>query len=117
MKKVLLILIVAGMIIAMNSCEKDDDVTSLIGSEWSGYVEDFYDWGVGETVTAKFLSETKVNTSLSDGYSYTGDYSYNYDTKKGFMQDDEGSVITFSISGDNLNADADGYKFTLKRKK
>lgn len=110
MKKVLLFTLLALLF----ACEKEDSGTtdelkSLVGTEWTGTMPDYYDGAV----VAKVISQNQA-TLTAGSTTVTFSYTYNSSLQTGTLTS-EGNTFTFEITGNTLiltDPYSDTYNFT-----
>ena len=110
MKKVILFTLLAVLF----ACEKEDqtstdELKSLVGTEWTGTMPDYFDGAV----LVKVTSQTQATFTVSS-VTVTFSYTYNSSLQTGTLTS-EGDTFTFEISGNTLiltDPYSDTYNFT-----
>ena len=110
MKKVILFTLLA----VLCACEKEDqtstdELKSLVGTEWTGTMPDYFDGAV----LVKVISQTQATFTVSS-VTVTFSYTYNSSLQTGTLTS-EGDTFTFEISGNTLiltDPYSDTYNFT-----
>lgn len=110
MKKVILFTLLAVLF----ACEKEetkttDELKSLVGTEWTGTMPDYFDGAV----LVKVISQTQATFTVNS-VTVTFSYTYNSSLQTGTLTS-EGDTFTFEISGNTLiltDPYSDTYNFT-----